>query len=30
MIDTTPSMFAQMKAFGLLDEVPLAVLATGR
>ncbi|HZC10000.1 MAG TPA: amino acid adenylation domain-containing protein, partial [Mycobacterium sp.] len=29
MIDTTPSMFAQMKAFGLLDEVPLAVLAMG-
>ena len=29
MIDTTPSMFVQMKAFGLLDEVPLAVLAMG-
>ena len=29
MIDTTPSMFAQMKAFGLLDEVPLTVLAMG-
>ncbi|MGA8544126.1 MAG: amino acid adenylation domain-containing protein [Mycobacterium sp.] len=29
MIDTTPSMFAQMKAFGLLTEVPLAVLAMG-
>lgn len=29
MIDTTPSMFAQLKAFGLLDEVPLAVLALG-
>src|SRR5271163_3599001 len=29
MIDTTPSMFAQMKAFGLLDAVPLAVLAMG-
>jgi len=29
MIDTTPSMFMQMKAFGLLDEIPLAVLAMG-
>jgi mycobactin peptide synthetase MbtF len=29
MIDTTPSMFVQMKAFGLLDAVPLAVLAMG-
>jgi mycobactin peptide synthetase MbtF len=29
MIDTTPSMFAQMKAFGLLSAVPLAVLALG-
>ncbi len=29
MIDTTPSMFVQMKAFGLLDEIPLAVLAVG-
>ena len=29
MIDTTPSMFAQLKAFGLLNEVPLAVLALG-
>ncbi|HXY66752.1 MAG TPA: amino acid adenylation domain-containing protein [Mycobacterium sp.] len=29
MIDTTPSMFAQMKSFGLLDPVPLAVLALG-
>ena len=29
MIDTTPSMFAQLKAFGLLTEVPLAVLALG-
>jgi mycobactin peptide synthetase MbtF len=29
MIDTTPSMFAQMKAFGLLEAVPLAVLALG-
>ncbi|PQM44162.1 hypothetical protein C1Y40_05678 [Mycobacterium talmoniae] len=27
MIDTTPSMFAQLRAFGLLAEVPLAVLA---
>jgi mycobactin peptide synthetase MbtF len=29
MIDTTPSMFTQMKAFGLLTAVPLAVLAMG-
>ncbi|BBZ51907.1 non-ribosomal peptide synthetase [Mycobacterium heidelbergense] len=29
MIDTTPSMFAQLKAFGLLATVPLAVLALG-
>jgi mycobactin peptide synthetase MbtF len=29
MIDTTPSMFAQLKAFGLLAQVPLAVLALG-
>jgi mycobactin peptide synthetase MbtF len=29
MIDTTPSMFAQLKAFGLLTSVPLAVLALG-
>lgn len=29
MIDTTPSMFAQLRAFGLLTEVPLAVLALG-
>ena len=29
MIDTTPSMFAQMKPFGLLTDVPLAVLAMG-
>jgi mycobactin peptide synthetase MbtF len=29
MIDTTPSMFAQMKEFGLLTDVPLAVLAMG-
>lgn len=29
MIDTTPSMFAQLKSFGLLTEVPLAVLALG-
>jgi mycobactin peptide synthetase MbtF len=29
MIDTTPSMFAQLGAFGLLNEVPLAVLALG-
>ncbi|WP_307789355.1 amino acid adenylation domain-containing protein [Mycolicibacterium baixiangningiae] len=29
MIDTTPSMFAQLKAFGLLTRVPLAVLALG-
>ncbi|MGE2714898.1 amino acid adenylation domain-containing protein [Mycolicibacterium litorale] len=29
MIDTTPSMFAQLKAFGLLSRVPLAVLALG-
>jgi mycobactin peptide synthetase MbtF len=29
MIDTTPSMFAQLKDFGLLTEVPLAVLALG-
>jgi len=29
MIDTTPSMFAQMQAFGLLTAVPLTVLAMG-
>lgn len=29
MIDTTPSMFAQLRAFGLLSDVPLAVLALG-
>ena len=29
MIDTTPSMFGQLRACGLLDEVPLAVLALG-
>ena len=29
MIDTTPSMFAQLNAFGLLVDVPLAVLALG-
>ena len=29
MIDTTPSMFAQLRAFGLPDRVPLAVLALG-
>jgi mycobactin peptide synthetase MbtF len=29
MIDTTPSMFVQLKAFGLLTRVPLAVLALG-
>ncbi len=29
MIDTTPSMFGQLKAFGLLNEIPLAVLALG-
>nr|WP_197380063.1 non-ribosomal peptide synthetase [Mycolicibacterium mengxianglii] len=29
MIDTTPSMFAQLRNFGLLTEVPLAVLALG-
>ncbi|HEY1842247.1 MAG TPA: amino acid adenylation domain-containing protein [Mycobacterium sp.] len=29
MIDTTPSMFAQLKAAGLLTRVPLAVLALG-
>jgi mycobactin peptide synthetase MbtF len=29
MIDTTPSMFAQLQAFGLLSEVPLTVLALG-
>ncbi|GAB1811512.1 amino acid adenylation domain-containing protein [Mycobacterium sp. MUNTM1] len=29
MIDTTPSMFAQLQAFGLLTEAPLAVLALG-
>ncbi len=29
MFDTTPSMFAQLKAFGLLARVPLAVLALG-
>lgn len=29
MIDTTPSMFAQLRSGGLLTEVPLAVLALG-
>ncbi|MDV3128306.1 amino acid adenylation domain-containing protein [Mycobacterium sp. 21AC1] len=29
MIDTTPSMFAQLRAAGLLSTVPLAVLALG-
>jgi mycobactin peptide synthetase MbtF len=29
MIDTTPSMFGQLKSFGLLTDVPLAVLALG-
>ncbi|OBF68059.1 non-ribosomal peptide synthetase [Mycobacterium sp. 852002-51971_SCH5477799-a] len=29
MIDTTPSMFAQLQAFGLLTEAPLSVLALG-
>ncbi|MDM4142365.1 amino acid adenylation domain-containing protein [Mycobacterium sp. FLAC0960] len=29
MIDTTPSMFAQLHAFGLLTEAPLTVLALG-
>lgn len=29
MIDTTPSMFAQLRAVGLLSRVPLAVLALG-
>lgn len=29
MIDTTPSMFAQLRAFGLLTRVPLTVLALG-
>lgn len=29
MIDTTPSMFAQLRAFGLLTGVPLSVLALG-
>jgi mycobactin peptide synthetase MbtF len=29
MIDTTPSMFAQLHAFGLLSTVPLTVLALG-
>ena len=29
MIDTTPSMFAQLQAAGLLSTVPLAVLALG-
>ncbi|HEX5255399.1 MAG TPA: amino acid adenylation domain-containing protein [Mycobacterium sp.] len=29
MIDTTPSMFAQLQAFGLLTEAPLTVLALG-
>lgn len=29
MIDTTPSMFAQLQGFGLLSRVPLAVLALG-
>ena len=29
MIDTTPSMFAQLRAFGVLKAVPLPVLAVG-
>ncbi|HEX7321929.1 MAG TPA: amino acid adenylation domain-containing protein [Mycobacterium sp.] len=29
MIDTTPSMFAQLRSFGLFSNVPLAVLALG-
>ncbi len=29
MIDTTPSMFAQLRAFGLLDTAQLSVLALG-
>ncbi|OBB56203.1 non-ribosomal peptide synthetase [Mycobacterium sp. 852013-51886_SCH5428379] len=29
MIDTTPSMFAQLQGFGLISRVPLAVLALG-
>ena len=29
MLDTTPSMFGQLRTCGLLDEVPLAVLALG-
>ena len=29
MIDTTPSMFASLRAAGLLSRVPLAVLALG-
>ena len=29
MIDTTPSMFAQLRSAGLLTRVPLAVLALG-
>ena len=29
MIDTTPSMFAQLRAVGLISTVPLAVLALG-
>ncbi|MEB4209517.1 amino acid adenylation domain-containing protein [Mycobacterium sp. 94-17] len=29
MIDTTPSMFAQLQAVGLLSETPLSVLALG-
>ncbi|OBB94252.1 non-ribosomal peptide synthetase [Mycobacterium sp. 852002-40037_SCH5390672] len=29
MIDTTPSMFAQLHAFGLLTQTPLTVLALG-
>ncbi len=29
MIDTTPSMFVQLKAFGLLTKAPLTVLALG-
>ena len=29
MIDTTPSMFAQLRSAGLLTQVPLAVLALG-
>jgi mycobactin peptide synthetase MbtF len=29
MVDTTPSMFAQLQSYGLLDIVPLTVLALG-